>query len=259
MTQSTLDPQQPICAPFPEARVAKAEDANVLLEGLVESTRGLLIRLDRTAGEALDRVARSAGDAELRSLLTRLKTEISYGREELRQGVEELMMTGKEASAAGVAKDDFGAFDHVTGLPTREAAMATLHAASRERRKAFVAAFALDGLPKINRRFGYATGDEVLTTYGCQLAGALPMGTQLFRWGGPMFVGVLHNEPDVVIVRAEVARIATAKFSYTLDTGTREIMLVVSVRWAVDALPHDPSSVSGLIRKIDQLLVEPED
>jgi GGDEF domain-containing protein len=116
--------------------------------------------------------------------------------------------------------------------------------------RAYAAPFFLKSLQVINKRFGYATGDQILLRYSQHLAGHLKEEDQLFRWRGPCFVAILERfeEPDTV--RSEVLRIASIGLEHSVESGDRSMLFMVSTAW--DLIPISKSSdIAKISRKID--------
>jgi len=134
--------------------------------------------------------------------------------------------------------------DPATGLPERAAAEAAIEAAIREKRSTFVAIFVLERLDVINARFGCKVGDEIFALYSRDLAHQLGKEDKLYRWTGPAVLAVLDRAEDIRRVRGDVVRIATKRFSRTIEAAGRCVLLSVGATASVISLADsDPGAV----------------
>jgi GGDEF domain-containing protein len=130
--------------------------------------------------------------------------------------------------------------DAITGLPSLEGAQERIIGLIEGGRRAWLALFFVERLTAVNQRFGFAAGDQMILLFSQHIAQQLRPTDQLFRWRGPLFVAILERTEAPIAIGAEVRRIATSHFDYSVTIGTREIMVPISATFSV--LPVKPSS-----------------
>jgi diguanylate cyclase (GGDEF)-like protein len=150
--------------------------------------------------------------------------------------------------------------DALTGLFNRrylDASMARLSAVRARQtpadRRPFAAIlFDLDEFGRFNKRFGHATGDDVLRQFGALVRESFRQSDLLARFGGEEFVVLLDGATrDEAVQRANDvrARLATARFT---APGGQNLRVTVSAGCA--GLEEGDDSLSGLLTAADVAL-----
>jgi diguanylate cyclase (GGDEF)-like protein len=184
---------------------------------------------------------------KLAECLDQIRQESVRQREETSKTVDQLSHDMESArNRDGAAQEAL--LDEVTNLPRRSVAEDALLAASQAETPAFAAVMSVDRIKIYNIRFGHKVGDEVLEHFAEWVGKRLKPEDRLFRWTGPVLVGLLPRVSRLEIVRDEVAGVMHAPFEYTVQTASRSVLLPVSARWAV--FPMMASS-RLLFQKID--------
>jgi GGDEF domain-containing protein len=176
--------------------------------------------------------------ASLSDCLTEIKQEADRQRAEseatviqLRENLYSAQKRAAAVRAALPARDP--SVDTVTGLPLRPAAEAALADPGSEKSESFACVMVLDHLQLLNNRFGREAGDEIMLAFAEKMKQRLGDGDRLFRWSGPVLVGVLINRINLELTRAEMGRQMETKMEHSLETSTRSVLLPISVRWCV--------------------------
>lgn len=157
-----------------------------------------------------------------------------------------------EATPVAAWRTASSQIDPATGLPDRSAAEAAIENAIRERRSAFAAIFVLERLDVIHTRFGYKVGDEIFSLYSRDLAHQLGKDDRLFRWTGPALLAILDRAEDIRRVRGDVVRIATKRFSRTIEADSRCVLLSVGATATVISLAESDSG--EVIRELESFV-----
>ena len=171
----------------------------------------------------------------------------------------ELRDLGERVAVAVAAKerDDLLVFqarhDALTGLPNRYDAIETLNAALRraaagDQARIAVLFIDLDRFKAINDGLGHAVGDAVLSEMARQIAGALPPGGYLARWGGDEFIALVDPAGEPAEVGAAANALIDA-LSRPIQVGATELELRCSVGIAIH--PGDGDSAEALLRNAD--------
>lgn len=99
--------------------------------------------------------------------------------------------------AHGGARDTHAAFDTLTGLLNRRAALdrlrQTFSLAEREGRPVAIGILDVDQLGAVNARWGRATGDRLLGGLSTRLQAVMRAGDWAARWDGDAFLVLLHT------------------------------------------------------------------
>jgi GGDEF domain-containing protein len=132
-----------------------------------------------------------------------------------------------------------GDIDSTTGLRTRSAAKSAFHSALQTPGRKYVVAAVVNRIQSVNRRFGYAVGDQLLKTVSDLFGGTLAKTDRLFRWRGPALVALLEREEPIGVVQAEIRRMSAKRIEGVLEVG-EGVLLPVSASWLV--LPLNASA-----------------
>jgi GGDEF domain-containing protein len=186
--------------------------------------------------------------------LDRLRDEIRRQHDEVAAPISDSKTTvaNIEATSVSAWRTAPSQIDPATGLPERSAAEAAIENAIREKRTAFAAIFVLERLDVINTRFGYKVGDEIFSLYSRDLAHQLGKEDRLFRWTGPALLALLDRSEDIRRVRGDVVRIATKRFSRTIEADNRCVLLSVGATATVISLAESDSD--GVIRELESFV-----
>ena len=141
--------------------------------------------------------------------------------------------------------------DAVTGLPDSRKAVDAIVAAWDRRDEYLAAVFAVRRLDAINTRFGFQAGDEVLRAISDQLATVFARNHVLFRWRGPYLVALIDRKSAESRVTPELQRLASTRLQHTLAMKDREVLLSVSLVWAL--VPLQAKSIDDMVRSLDEL------
>jgi diguanylate cyclase (GGDEF)-like protein len=170
---------------------------------------------------------------KLSGCLNDIRNESERQRRNQQTTIEHLSRGLSECRQGAPAAVEKPSQDTVTRLPVRSAAEQALADAGQEDAPAFAAVLVLDRLQALNLKYGREVGDEVLGEFARTVEKKLPYGDQLFRWGGPSLLAVLHRRTTVERVRSEIALIIEAKLEHNIKTPSRSIMIPIGARWAV--------------------------
>ncbi len=193
--------------------------------------------------------------AKLSDCLADIRKEADRQRRNQQATIEHLSQGLNEYRQRAPDSFEKPAQDQVTRLPPRAAAEKALADASQEEAPAFAAVLVLDRLPALNLKFGREVGDEVLGEFARSIENKLPYGDQLFRWGGPSLLAVLHRRSTIERVRSEMAQIVDTKLEHNIQTPSRSIMIPIAARWAVFPMMAAPRLLYKRIDTFSAVLV----
>ncbi len=204
----------------------------------------------------LERQIENASQAEdLRTIKAQLEqslaticneaTEQERRSEQIHGQIRETM-SRPEAAAMSEAVGDL---DMATGLPNFESAQTALRAAIADGTKTFAVLLCVDRVEAINSRFGASVGDRVLMTFGQHLAQRFSQSDRLLRWRGPSFLALIDRKGPETTVRAEVARVASARLEQQIELAGRSVLLPVAASWMLTSIAA--STPEEITQKLD--------
>jgi GGDEF domain-containing protein len=141
-----------------------------------------------------------------------------------------------------------GEIDPATGLRTRSAAKTAFQVALQTPGRKYVVAAVVNRIQSVNRRFGYAAGDQMLKKFSDLFGATLGKADRLFRWRGPALVALLEREESINAVQAEIRRISSKRTEGVLELG-EGTLLPVSASWLVLALDSSAADMAKAIEK----------
>jgi GGDEF domain-containing protein len=151
--------------------------------------------------------------------------------------------------SAAVLSEAVGDLDLVTGLPNFRAAEKAIHAAIAAGTSTYAVLLSVDRVEVINSRFGFSVGDRILMLFGQHLAQRLSSTDRLFRWRGPGFLALLDRNGPEISIRAEVARMVSARLEQQIELGGRSVLLPVAASWMLTGLAN--STMEKISQKLD--------
>ena len=144
--------------------------------------------------------------------------------------------------------------DPTTGLPARLIFERTVCDAITEGKESVVAIFIVERLAYINKRFGRATGEEILLYVAQYLAQELADSSTLARWSGPAFAAILDSTSTAKRTEMQIRAIASKRLSKTIDSGGRTaVMIPISCSCMVESLTAE-SSPEAIFSRMDDFL-----
>jgi GGDEF domain-containing protein len=174
--------------------------------------------------------------------LKNLREEVARQRVQAQAQAEQIQQHLELARDCAMDTPDMdGEIDATTGLRTRSAAKSAFHAALQTPGRKYVVTAVVNRIQSVNRRFGYAVGDQLLKTVSNLLGGTLAKTDRLFRWRGPALVALLEREEPIDVVQSEIRRISAKRIEGALEVG-EGVLLPVSASWMV--LPLNASAVN---------------
>jgi GGDEF domain-containing protein len=147
--------------------------------------------------------------------------------------------------------------DQVTGLPTWQHAEARIKEMIDTRKAGYVLVLVVKNLDNVNRRVGYAVGDQILTLIGQSVGRCLSGADQLFRWRGPCFIAVLERSTKHAQVLAEAAKIGSISLEKEVEAQGRSLFFKTALAWTLIRF-HDTSQTGEISKQIDAFAAEPD-
>jgi GGDEF domain-containing protein len=226
-------------------------------QGIIGSMTESLLKLAHTSelsGQSLRSVEKELAKAcqlqDVRILRSRLQDCLAAICQEAARQEErarELKATGNRPAPAP--------HDPVTGLPGLQQAEARIQEIVNANRAGFVLVLCVRNLDSVNRRVGFAAGDQILQLIGNSVGRALTGADQLFRWRGPCFVAVMERSGGQEQVMAEAARIGSISLEKEIEGQGRSLFFKTSMAWTLIRLRDIPESGDVFIR-IDTFAAE---
>jgi GGDEF domain-containing protein len=210
-----------------------------------------LVNTSETAGQTLRKIGKELSAAcqlqDVRLLKSKLKDCLERICEEA--GLHE-ERASKLKTPAGHALLALSPKDQVTGLPGLRNAEARIKEIAEGEGLGYVVALFVKNLDSVNRRIGFAAGDEILALIGQKAGRFLLPEDQLFRWRGPCFVALIERSENHDHVLAEAAKIASFRVEKEIESEGRNLFFKASIAWALIPI-HDGSDSGEVSRKID--------
>jgi GGDEF domain-containing protein len=201
-------------------------------------------------------IEKSSQTEDLRVLKTQLEASLGVICEEAAEQErrsDEIAGQLREAmsrpESAAVLAEAVADLDMVTGLPNFSAAEQAIRSAIASRTSTYLVLFTVERLEVINTRFGVAVRDKILMLFGQHLAQRISQADRLFRWRGPGFLTLLDRTGPEISVRAEIARIISARLEPEIELGGRSVLLPISASWMMTGLAD--STLEKVSKKLD--------
>jgi GGDEF domain-containing protein len=201
-------------------------------------------------------IEKSSQTEDLRVLKTQLEEslEIICGEaaEQERRSEEiagQLRETMSRPETAAVLSEAVADLDMVTGLPNFRAAEKAVLSAIAARTSTYAALFCVDRVEVINSRFGFSVGDRILMLFGQHLAQRLSSNDRLFRWRGPGFLALMDRTGPEISIRAEIARMVSARLEQEIELGGRSVLLPIGASWMLTSVAD--STLDKVSKKLD--------
>jgi GGDEF domain-containing protein len=205
----------------------------------------------RSLGREIEKTSQTD---DLRALKTQLEVSLGTICEEAteqqqrsQQIGDQLRETMNRPEAAAILSEAVGDLDLVTGLPNFRAAEQAIRAAIAANTATYAVLLCVDRVEVINSRFGFAIGDRILMLFGQHLAQKLSNNDRLYRWGTGFLALLDRNGPEIS-VRAEIARMVSARLEEQIDLGGRSVLLPIAASWMLTSL------AGATLEKISQKL-----
>jgi GGDEF domain-containing protein len=183
--------------------------------------------------------------AQLCECLDGVILEAERQREESDRAAEHLNRSAIQPSNPPSGGDP--ATDPATGFPARDRAEEAIARACQDEAPAFVVVMAINQLQTVNRSFGVHVGDAILERFAAVVREQLPAIDQLFRWSGPVIVGLVRRR-GAHEVRSAIQPILARNLGYKVSTFSGDVHVPISSRWIVLPLMVSPRL---LFHKID--------
>ena len=202
------------------------------------------------------RMEKSCQTEDLRVLKTQLQDSLEIickeAADQERRGEEiagQLRDTMSRPETAAVLSEAVADLDMVTGLPNFRAAETAILSAIAARTNTYAVLFCVERVEVINSRFGFAVGDRILMLFGQHLAQRLSQADRLFRWRGPGYLAIIERNGPEISIRAEIARMVSARLDQEIELGDRSVLLPISASWMLTSLAD--STVDKITKKLD--------
>jgi GGDEF domain-containing protein len=151
--------------------------------------------------------------------------------------------------SAAVLSEAVSDLDMVTGLPNFGAAEKAIRAAIAAGTSTYAVLLCVDRVEVVNSRFGFPVGDRILMLFGQHLAQRLSQTDRLFRWRGPGFLALLDRSGPEIAIRAEMARMVSARLEQQIELGGRLVLLPIAASWMLTGIAN--STVEKIQQKLD--------
>jgi len=207
-------------------------------------------------------IEKSSQTQDLRILKTQLQESLkgicdaAAVQERRAEQVEsQLRETMSRPETAAVMSEAIADLDMATGLPNFRSAEQSIRLAITAGASTYAVLFRVDRIEVINSRYGFAVGDRILMLFGQHLAQHLSSGDQLYRWRGPSFLVLVDRKGPEISIRAEIARMVSARLDQEIELGGRSVLLPISTSWMLAGVAG--SSLEKLSDKLDMFSTLP--
>ncbi|MCS7314288.1 MAG: hypothetical protein RMI94_01800 [Bryobacterales bacterium] len=228
----------------------QSAELQAMLAMLTETVAAISAGSDRTVArlQTIEKqLERASVIEDIRSLKAKLSECLLTLREEARKQREETARTIAELrneikrvqqrqNAVTPAKQN-----SACGSLGRAEAEAALARAIEQRTHTYAAIFVLERFDLISGRFGPGAAEQLSRFFWHHLTQGLLCSDAVYRWTNASFLVLMERSGALEEVRAEVQRVASVRLEWTLQLGTRTVLLPVSSRWAVLAVFQFPS------------------
>ncbi len=200
-------------------------------------------------------LAKAAKLQDLRQLKAKMQDCLdTIGREAAREEEERARDLKTPGNNSVIA---LGPYDQLTGLPTWQHAEARINEMLDARRPGYVLVLIIKNLDIVNRRVGFAVGDEILTLISQSVEKCLSGADQLFRWRGPCFIAVMERSTSHAQVLAEAAKIGSINLEKEVEAQGRSMFFKAALAWTLIRF-QDTSQAREISKQIDAFAAEPD-
>jgi hypothetical protein len=85
--------------------------------------------------------------------------------------------------------------------------------------------------------------------FGQHLAQRLSSNDRLFRWRGPGFLALMDRTGPEISIRAEIARMVSARLEQEIELGGRSVLLPIGASWMLTSVAD--STLDKVSKKLD--------
>lgn len=199
--------------------------------------------------DGFDSLARIEDVGELRRRLRedvgRLRQSVDEMRRESESSVRQLEARVSSFQQRLEAARKGSDTDRLTMLGSRRVAERYLQGIPKMGEPVSVLLFDIEGLGKINERYGVLFGDKLLQALAHQLRDSFPMEGPLFRWGNDEFLAIFRGDPGGAVELCQEVCTAFAHSNYTTFVQGEKQKLAAALAWGA-AHYHPPESIEGL-------------
>jgi GGDEF domain-containing protein len=216
-----------------------------------------LAHASELSGQNLRRIEKDLAKACKVQDLRLLKSKMHECLETISQEAARQEERARELKAPGTNLIDAPArYDQLTGLPTWQHAEARIKEIIDGERPGYVLVMVVKNLDSVNRRVGFAVGDQILTLIGQSVGRHLSGADQLFRWRGPCFVAVIERSKKYDHVLAEAAKIGSISLEKEIEAQGRSMFFKAAMAWTLLRFNNTSLAVE-ISKQIDEFAAEP--
>jgi GGDEF domain-containing protein len=233
------------------------------LQSIVSLFTRSMLQISRGSASSADKlhqierqIEKSSQGEDLRALKVQLEQSLGIICEEAAeqerrsaQISDQIRETMSRPESAAVLTEAVSDLDLVTGLPNSHAAEKAIRAAIAAGSNTYAVLLCVDRVEVINSRFGFSVGDRILMLFGQHLAQRLSKTDQLFRWRGPGFLALIDRPGPEISVRAEIARMVSARLEQQIELGGRSVLLPIGASWMLTGVAN--STVEKIQQKLE--------
>jgi len=207
----------------------KQSALGVMIEGFLK-----ICADSEAAAQNLRLIERELGEASRLQDIRALKKQMAGCVEVLaRETARQEKNTEGLQRQIGIHNPGGAIYDPVTGLPGALPAENHIRGCASSGQPIYILSMVLKSLDLVNRRYGYAAGDHLMSRYGAAIAERLPASGRLFRWHGPSLIAIMPLPETDDAMNAEAARITTAPSEYLIEQDDRSVFLKPNATWTV--------------------------